>query len=118
MEFNEFTQSIKEAMTKKGIGLRELSRRSKIDASFLSKILNGERTPPSDLYIKRIAEELELDYFTLLAKAGRVAEELRPYLSKPKMPEMLKTIGKLSDKDRQEILTKIERYLSHKKTRS
>ena len=40
----------------------------------------------------------------LLIEAGRIPEELKPMLSNPKIPELLRATGKLSDADLQEVV--------------
>lgn len=73
-----FSRIVAEAMKHRGLGLRELCRRAKLDPSFLSKVLRGERNPPSDEEtLRRIAEILETDAVGLLVAAGRIPSEWR-----------------------------------------
>ncbi|MFH1415104.1 MAG: helix-turn-helix transcriptional regulator [Elusimicrobiota bacterium] len=74
----EFIILIKQSLDEKGMSLRELARRSGLDVSFLSKILNGKRNPPSnEKDIKKIAGILGLDQDRLLFAAGRIPSYLQ-----------------------------------------
>lgn len=74
----EFILLVKNALSKKEISLRELARRSNLDVSFLSKILNGKRNPPSsEQDIRKIAKALQVKPVKLLFAAGRIPESLQ-----------------------------------------
>jgi len=73
-----FSRIVIEAMKLRGLGLRELCRQAKLDPSFLSKVLRGERNPPAEEEtLRRIAEILETDAVELLVAAGRIPSEWR-----------------------------------------
>jgi transcriptional regulator with XRE-family HTH domain len=72
MEYPEFTKAIKRAMKAKDISLRALSRETGIDLSFLSRILSGDRNPPPNSYIIKIAKVLDLNPDQLIIDAGRI----------------------------------------------
>jgi transcriptional regulator with XRE-family HTH domain len=112
MKNKEFIRTVKDAMGKKGLGLRELSRLVGIDHGFLSKILNGERNPPSDDLIRKMADVLGVDFDRLMLEAGRATGELKPALAKEKLPDYLRTIGKMSQRDWKELSRVIERHLN------
>jgi transcriptional regulator with XRE-family HTH domain len=66
-----FARAVAEAMTRRGLGLRELCRRAGVDPSLLSKMLSGKRPPPSDQEtLARLARALELDVVELVVAAG------------------------------------------------
>jgi len=68
-----FARLVSEAMTRRGLGLRELARRAGIDASLLSKMLAGKRSPPGDeAALKRLAGALEMDVVELVVSAGLI----------------------------------------------
>lgn len=59
------------------IGVRELARASGVDPSFISKILSGERNPPSDEEVlRKMAQALKVDPDFLMLTAGRAPEWL------------------------------------------
>lgn len=73
-----FSRIVVEAMKLRGLGLRELCRQAKLDPSFLSKVLRGERNPPADEEtLRRIAAILDTDAVGLLVAAGRIPSEWR-----------------------------------------
>ena len=111
MKYSEFSKEIRNAMKEKGISIRELGRVTDIDFSFLSRILRGERTPPSNEKIKDIARALDLDSEKLFVLAKRISPKMEPALKKNRMPDYLKTIGKLSDEDWEAISKVIEKHL-------
>ncbi len=75
---NEFIEMIKTALVEKDISLRELARKSSLDVSFLSKILNGKRNPPSnEKDIKKIGKILDIEPDRLLFSAGRIPSSLQ-----------------------------------------
>ncbi len=71
-----FISLIKNGMEKSGISLREVARFVEVDPSFLSKILAGKRSPPSDEKIlKKLAEVLDLDPLRLIVSTGTIPSE-------------------------------------------
>jgi transcriptional regulator with XRE-family HTH domain len=81
--YPSFYKDIKEGMRKKGISLRTLAKGAGIDSSFLSKVLNGKRNPPTeDAVIAKIARILELDSDILIMSAGRIPRRFQPNLDR------------------------------------
>ncbi len=79
-----FSRLITDAMTRRGLGLRELCRQAKLDPSFLSKVLAGKRNPPAEEEVlRRIAAVLETDAVTLFVAAGRIPAEWMSLISNP-----------------------------------
>lgn len=73
-----FSRLVTDAMTRRGLGLRELCRQAKLDPSFLSKVLAGKRNPPAEEEVlRRMAAVLETDAVELFVAAGRIPEEWR-----------------------------------------
>lgn len=58
---------IGKARTKKGISLRELSRRTGISHPYLSQIENGKNDSPSKEFLLKLADELELPFAFLIS---------------------------------------------------
>lgn len=75
-----FADRLKRRMTEAGVGLRQLARDTRIDASLLSKILAGKRPPPDDEdVLRRVAAALALDAVELIVLAGRIPAEWRAH---------------------------------------
>lgn len=66
----EFGKLVSEAREKLGISQRELARRSNMDCAEVSRIETGKRLKPNILYLKGIAETLNLSMVDLMKLAG------------------------------------------------
>ena len=66
----ELGKVIIEAREKLGISQRELSRRANMDCAEVSRIESGKRLKPNVLYLKGIAETLNLSMVDLMKLAG------------------------------------------------
>ncbi len=67
----EFGLRLRELRTKAGLSLSELASRTNVDITYLSKIENGVKSPPSKKVILRLAEVLRVDAGELLILAGK-----------------------------------------------
>ncbi len=77
MNYSGFSRIIKQGIKKEGISLRELARRSSLDVSFLSKILSGNRNPPSsEEDIKKIAKGINVMPEKLIISSGRIPSSM------------------------------------------
>jgi len=84
MIYKSFIKALETGMKANDIGIRELARRCDLDASFISKILQGKRSPPSDeKAIIKIAEVLALDPVLLVIYTGRIPSVLQQTLESP-----------------------------------
>jgi transcriptional regulator with XRE-family HTH domain len=100
-----FVIRLRELMVERKISLNQLAQRAGISPAFLSRILNQERSLPSDKTITKLAEILRVEPSEqLLFRAGRIPEELKPTLSRPLTPILLRATGNLSETDMQEVL--------------
>jgi transcriptional regulator with XRE-family HTH domain len=63
-------EMISEARELKGISMRELARLSGMDHAEISRIEKGKRLKPNILFLRRIAENLDLSLVELLRSAG------------------------------------------------
>ena len=89
-----FSRLVTDAMTRRGLGLRELCRRVKLDPSFLSKVLLGKRNPPAEEEVlRRMAAVLETDAVTLFVSAGRIPAE---WMSLTNDPELLRRVDAMA----------------------
>jgi transcriptional regulator with XRE-family HTH domain len=85
-----FSKWVAEGMEKSGLSLRQVARESGLDPSFLSKVLAGKRTPPSDEKpLRRLAKVLGLDPVLLIVSTGLIPSELQETLENP---ELLKSL--------------------------
>lgn len=66
----ELGKTISEAREKVGISQRELARQSNMDCAEVSRIEAGKRLKPNVLYLKGIAETLNLSMVDLMKLAG------------------------------------------------
>lgn len=114
-----FVNSLREGMERQKISLNQLAYRTGVSPAFLSRILNKERGLPSDRIILRLAQLIDLEPpERLLIEAGRIPEELRPVLSQPQIPKLLRASGKLSETELQEVIKTAEALaLRHHQTR-
>jgi transcriptional regulator with XRE-family HTH domain len=104
-----FIRLLREGMRKQKISLNQLAERARISPAFVSRILNKERGVPSDKVILRLAKVLDLQpNERLLIEAGRLPEDLRSPLTQPRIPELLRAAGKLSDDELQELLKTVQ----------
>jgi transcriptional regulator with XRE-family HTH domain len=104
-----FINLLREGMKRREISLNQLAYRTGVSPAFLSRILNKERGLPSDKIILRLAKLLDLEpQERLLIEAGRVPEELRPMLSQPQIPELLRAADKLSETELEQLVKTVE----------
>jgi len=104
-----FLRLLRAGMANRRISLNQVAERAGFSPAFLSRILNRERGLPSDKTIMRLAEVLDLQpRERLLIEAGRIPEELKPALSQPQIPELLRAAGELSETDLQEVLKTVQ----------
>lgn len=104
-----FIRLLRAGMENRRISLNQLAERAGFSPAFLSRILNRQRGLPSDKTILRLAQVLDLEpRERLLIEAGRIPEELKPALSQPQMPELLRAAWKLSETDLQDVLNTVK----------
>lgn len=86
-----FPELVRRRMREQGLGLREICRRARLDASFFSKVLSGKRSPPWDeAALRRLAEALDLGETQLIVSAGRIPSEWVDLLQDPAVIESLR----------------------------
>ena len=96
-------------MKRRKISLNQLAEKAGVSPAYLSRILNKERGLPSDKAILRLAEVLDLQpRERLLIEAGRVPADLKPFLSQPHVPALLRAVGKLSETEQEDVLKTVE----------
>lgn len=86
LKHNLFGVFLKEKRQEKNMSLRELSCKANIAHTYISKIENGSKPPPSDDVMIRLAKGLNLDdetseiFFDLAAKCKRINDDKNFYL--------------------------------------
>ena len=104
-----FIKMLREGMERRKISLNQLAEKAGVSPAYLSRILNKERGLPSDKAILRLAEVLDLQPpERLLIEAGRVPADLKPFLSQPRVPALLRAVGKLSETEQEEVLKRVQ----------
>ena len=95
----EFIILIDDALKTNRLSLRELSRRTSLDVSFLSKILSGKRNPPSsEKDIVKMAQILKINPERLLFSAGRIPSSLQNKFNDENFIEELLSTSELKHK--------------------
>ena len=78
MSSKSFVRIITSRMKEKNMGVRQLASECGIDASFISKVIQGKRNPPSDeKIIKKIAQVLSVDPIMLTIFTGHIPASLQ-----------------------------------------
>jgi transcriptional regulator with XRE-family HTH domain len=104
-----FIKMLRDGMERRKISLNQLAEKAGISPAYLSRILNKERGLPSDKAIFRLAEVLGLQpRERLLIEAGRLPADLKPFLSQPRVPALLRAVGKLSETDQAEVMKTVQ----------
>ncbi len=86
LKHNLFGVFLKEKRQQKNISLRELSDKANVVHTYIAKIENGSKPPPSDDVMMRLAKGLNLDdesaeiFFDLAAKCKRINDNKNFYL--------------------------------------
>jgi transcriptional regulator with XRE-family HTH domain len=86
---------LKERAEELGLSQRQVAQRAEIDPSFLTRIISGERNPPSDDVIERIARALEMPTLDLFLEAGRIPK-LKEGVKRA-LPAFIDAAGELSE---------------------
>lgn len=86
LKHNLFGVFLKEKRQQKNISLRELSDKANVVHTYIAKIENGSKPPPSDDVMMHLAKGLNLDdesaeiFFDLAAKCKRINDNKNFYL--------------------------------------
>ena len=86
LKHNLFGVFLKEKRQEKNISLRELSNKANMAHTYIAKIENGSKPPPSDEALLRLAKGLNIDdesteiFFDLAAKCKRMNDNKNFYI--------------------------------------
>lgn len=92
------------------LSLRQIATSADMDPSFLSRIVAGERNPPSDEIIERLAGALELPPTELLLEAGRLPN--LPEGTRNALPEFFRLTRNLNPDEIRGLLAAFEAFSS------
>ena len=95
-----FADALSYALKNSGLSLRAAARAADLSPSYLSRILNGKRRPPSHEIIIRLARILSVAPEPLLAEAGLIPA------SDPHLSQLLKMASGFSKSEKKELLDK------------
>jgi transcriptional regulator with XRE-family HTH domain len=97
-----FGTTLKSLRTSRQWGLRPFARMVRIDPGYLCLVEAGKTAPPSNEFLCRMAERLEIPAQTLLISAGRLPPEtMLAFWQHPAIPPILSTIPGMSLDDAQ-----------------
>lgn len=105
-----FGSKVRDARLAKKITLRELARRIEKAPSYVNDI-EYDRRVPSEVVVRQLSDELDLDVDVMLALAGRVGEGAEEYLrSEPTAGVLFRRVAQeqLDEEALQELLSKVE----------
>lgn len=103
---------LKSQRTSQGWGLRDFARAIHIDPGNLCHIEAGTQPPPSDAFLMRMAEMLDIPSHTLVAMAGRLPREVwSRFVAHPGTPPILSAFGGMSLPDAQTFCQQVSTRL-------
>jgi transcriptional regulator with XRE-family HTH domain len=111
-------QQIRDARVEAGLSLRELARRLDRAPSYLNDI-EYDRRVPSEVVLRQVASELNLNVDRLLAAAGRVGEGAEEYLkTNPTAGVLFRKVSDagLGETELQQLLRQAERMINKRDT--
>src|SRR4030043_2156140 len=101
---------LRELRKEAGLTLRELAGKINVDFTYISKLENGQLSPPSEQVISRLAEVLNTDREELIQISGRVPADMAEILKRQARQEFGLKLKKLRNKAKltqQEVAEKV-----------
>jgi transcriptional regulator with XRE-family HTH domain len=98
--------NLKSIRASKGIGVNELSRRSGVNASYISAIERNEKNNPSPKILSKLAEALEIPVDDFFKEDSKQLDEIDQL--EEDIKALFKKIKNMSPSDRDKILKLIE----------
>jgi transcriptional regulator with XRE-family HTH domain len=97
----QFGAFIRRKREEKDLGLREMAKKIGISPTYLSKCERDEFPPPAEDRVRAIAIELGCDVDDLLARAGRVSNDISEIIKRHpvEMAALLRTTNGMSAND-------------------
>ncbi len=91
------------------LSLRQVAQKADIDPSFLTRIATGERNPPSDEIITRLADVLDMRVDILLIEAGRIPHSVNSG-SRSALPDFFRATEGMSEDAVRSLIRAIEAF--------
>ena len=87
----EFRAKLRELRVQAGMTQCQLAAKVNIDPTYLSKIENGVKPPPSEKVVLRLAHVLNVDKDELILLAGKIPSDVAEMLRNPEALEFLRS---------------------------
>jgi DNA-binding XRE family transcriptional regulator len=116
-EHMHFGQYIRGLRVAQGITLRDFARQLDVSPTYISQIEQGHFAPPAEERVVLMAQILGEDVDELLARAGRVADDL-PHIIRQQpraIAHFLRTAKGLSAEDIERLVTQAEQLKQQQK---
>ena len=98
-----FSEIVREKMKKMDLSVRAVAKKSGIDSSYLSKILNNKRNTPNDEEtIGKIAGALNIDPDYLIISCGKIPSKWQNFFLKAGIKKIKEAIERISSQKSQE----------------
>lgn len=101
----EFKAKLRELRVQAGMTQWQLAAKVNIDPTYLSKIENGVKPPPSEKVVLQLAEVLNVDRYELILLAGKIPSDIAEIMLKN--PEALEFLRSDSAKQKARASTKM-----------
>ena len=110
MEFGYYARQLRQQRheVNRRYSIRQLARRIGVEPTYLSKIERGDADPSEEM-IERLAAELGEDTDVLLARAGRVASDIREIITRRPIlfAELIRGLSDVDDEELMELVCKV-----------
>jgi transcriptional regulator with XRE-family HTH domain len=110
MEFGYYARQLRQQRhgVNNRYSIRQLARRIGVEPTYLSKIERGDANPSEEM-IERLAAELGEDADVLLARAGRVASDIREIIARRPIlfAELIRGLSEVDDEELMELVSKV-----------
>lgn len=97
-----------------GLSLREVARRSDISPSYLSLLLSGERSTPSNEAIAKLETVLNLPKGELFKAAGKPNDQALEFFRKEEAAPIMQALAALPNSDLPEVCKMLQRFAKKK----
>lgn len=79
-----FVNLVAAKLNSQRLSIRKVAKDAGLDPSFLSKVLTGKRSPPTnEKLLRKLAKILGMDPMLLIISTGTIPTELQPLMEKP-----------------------------------
>lgn len=110
MEFGFYTRQLRQQRheVNRRYSIRQLAQRIGVEPIYLSRIERGDVTPSEEM-IQRLAAELGEDADVLLARAGRIANDIREIITRRPIlfTELIRGLNEMDDGELMKLVCKV-----------